>query len=326
MFNGGSKISATENKDLSTLWKHSTDLNNPDRHRAMFDLAFQLWNASEHDDAVAVAGGLIDALAEERGSQLWVEANRLKSLALHDSLRDEEAIEAIKEALCFADVIANSLDYAFMQWHLADCYRTTNQPVLQEAAYKEAIIGFTDAGHEYFQGQTHLDLGALLVNAMRYTEARDSLMRAVPLLESHGRTDRIILAKFKLAFVERKLGALHIAQAHAQDAMSIAKFSQDVNGERECKIELGTIHSALGNHEMASDLLNEVINDNDHDSKRETAAKALYALGLHQLKAGAGDASRLAEARATLQAAIPLLKAVGMRSLAQHAELTLLHH
>ncbi|MEY4993293.1 MAG: hypothetical protein RIS82_415, partial [Actinomycetota bacterium] len=32
----------------------------------MFDLAFQLWNASEHDDAVAVAGGLIDALAEER--------------------------------------------------------------------------------------------------------------------------------------------------------------------------------------------------------------------------------------------------------------------
>jgi tetratricopeptide (TPR) repeat protein len=312
-------MSAIDDKALTKLWKRSTDLNNPNRHKAMFDLAFYLWNNNEHDDAVAVAGGLIDALADERGSSLWVEATRLKSLALHDSARDEEAIEAILEAIEFADVIANSLDYAFMQWHLADCYRTTLQEGLQEAAYRKAINGFAEAGHEYFQGQALFDLGALLASRMRYAESRENLTRAVPLLEAHGRTEHIILTKYKLAFVERKLGDLHVAIGHAQDAMRIAEFSNDLQGQRESQIELANIHSELGNNEIADDLLKSLIEDNDVKEKRETAAKALYSLGQHQLRNGSSDA------RGTLESAVPLLKAVGLKSLAQYAELSLLH-
>ncbi|WP_138315921.1 hypothetical protein [Rhodoluna limnophila] len=313
-------MSSTEDKTLSKLWKRSTDLNNPNRHKAMFDLAFHLWNTNEHEDAVAVAGGLIDALADERGSALWVEANRLKSLALHDSARDDEAIESIKEALQFADLVGNALDYAFMQWHLADCYRTTLQEDKQEVAYREAILGFAEAGHEYFQGQAHLDLGSLLASRMRYAEARESLLRALPLLEAHSRTDRVILTKFKLAFVDRQLGNLHEALTAAQEGLAIAKFSNDLMGERECTIEASNIHSAMGNSEVAVSLLQSVIADNDVKEKHETTAKAMYHLGQHLIADGQVDAGCT-----MLESVVPLLRAVGLKSLAQNTELTLLH-
>ena len=312
-------MSSIEDKALTKLWKRSTDLNNPNRHKAMFDLAFYLWDNNKPEDAVAVAAGLIDALADERGSRLWVEANRLKSLALHDSSRDEEAIESIQEALKFADLVANSLDYAFMQWHLADCYRTTLQEAKQELAYREAIAGFADAGHGSFEGQALLDLGALLSSRMNYVGARESLLRAIPLIETHGRTDRVILAKFKLGFVNRKLGNLNEALTALQEAESIARFAQDLNGQRECQIEIANTHFELGNLELAADLLQAVIDSKDASDQLETAAKALYHLGLQRLIDGD------VESRKTLESAVPLLKAVGLKSLSQHAELSLLH-
>lgn len=309
-----------DTKKLNKLWAKSTNLNNPLRERHMFDLAFFLWNNRQFDESVAVSRTLIDLMAERPGEGLWIDAMHLQSMALHDAKRDEEAIEAELLALEFGETLEPASERAFMHWHLADCYRTTEQPDLQAAEYLKAIDAFIESDNKFFLGQAYIDLANLHYAVRRYEQSKVYFKLAVPVLEETQRTDRMPFVKYRLAGVERHNGNFQEALPYAQEALALAKFAGDVTAERENLIEVAQIHVGLGNIEIALDILSSLIADNYEQVKNRSAARAMYYTAKTLASAGRAD-----EAAKQYELAIPLLKVVDQENLAINAHLALVH-
>lgn len=309
-----------DSKKLNKLWAKSTDLNNPNRERHWFDLAFFLWNNRQFDEAVAVAGGLLDLLAEKAGSSLWIEAMHLQSLALHDSKRDDEAINTELQALEYAETLEQASERAFMHWHLADCYRTTEQPVPQEAEYLKAIDAFIECDNKWFLGQAYIDLGNLHYGARRYDQSKHYFKLAIPVLEETSRTDRMPFVNYRLAGVERHTGNLQAALKYAEEACALAAFAKDIIAERENMIEVGQVHAALGNYETAISYFDALIDNNSDPAQNRSAAKAVYCRA--RVYETLGD---LPEAIKGFEKAIPLLKIVNLEEMAINAQLAVIH-
>ncbi len=309
-----------DTKKLNKLWAKSTDLTNPQRDRHMFDLAFFLWTSKQFDEAVAVTGALLDLMDEKVGSSLWIDAMHLRSLALHDSKRDEEAIQAELKALEYGETLEPASERAFMHWHLADCYRTTERPDLQASEYLKAINAFTECENKFFLGQAYIDLGNLHYKAGRYLESKNCFQRVVPILQETMRLDRMPFVKYRLAGIERHLGNLNAALALAEEAVELARFSKDLVAERENLIEVGLVHVSLGNQETAIEIFSGLFDDNDDSVKNRSAAKAVYcrAQVLEQLE-------NVSEAKKYYEKAIPLLKVVNLEEMAINAHLALIH-
>lgn len=309
-----------DTKKLNKLWAKSTDLNNPLRERHMFDLAFFLWNNRQFDESVAVSRTLIELMAERPGEGLWIDAMHLQSMALHDSKRDDEAIEAELLALEYGETLEPASERAFMHWHLADCYRTTDQPDLQATEYLKAIDAFIESDNKFFLGQAYIDLANLHYAARRYEQSKVYFKLAVPVLEETQRTDRMPFVKYRLAGIERHSGNFQDAFPYAEEALALAKFAGDVTAERENQIEVAQIQVGLGNVEIAVDILDSLIFDNDEQVKNRSAAKAMY----YKAKTLA-NAGKLEEAARQYELAIPLLKVVDQENLAINAHLALVH-
>jgi len=309
-----------DTKKLNKLWAKSTDLTNPQRERHMFDLAFFLWTSKQFDEAVAVTGALLDLMDEKVGSSLWIDAMHLRSLALHDSKRDEEAIEAELKALEYGETLEPASERAFMHWHLADCYRTTDQPELQASEYLKAIDAFTECENKFFLGQAYIDLGNLHYKAGRYLESKHCFQIAVPVLQETMRLDRMPFVKYRLAGVERHTGNLNLALSLAEEAVDLARFAKDVIAERENLIEVALVHEALGNYENALGIFASLFDDNDESIKNRSAAKAVYFRA--RILAAIGDNT---EAINSYGLAIPLLKVVDLEELAVNAQLAVIH-
>jgi tetratricopeptide (TPR) repeat protein len=309
-----------DSKKLNKLWAKSTDLNNPQRERHMFDLAFFLWTSKQFDEAVAVTGALLDLMDEKVGSSLWIDAMHLRSLALHDSKRDEEAIEAELKALEYGETLEPASERAFMHWHLADCYRTTEQPDLQASEYLKAIDAFTECENKFFLGQAYIDLGNLHYKAGRYLESKNCFQLAVPVLQETMRLDRMPFVKYRLAGVERHAGNLNLALSLAEEALELARFAKDVVAVRENLIELALVHEALGNYENSLSIFDSLFEDNDESIKNRSAAKAVYFRA--RILAAIGDNT---EAINSYGLAIPLLKVVDLEELAVNAKLAIIH-
>lgn len=310
----------TDAKKLNKLWARSSDLKNPQRDRHMFDLALFLWNDRRFDEAVAVTGALIDSLVEQTGSSLWIEAMHLRSITLHDLKRDEEAIDVELSALEYGEVLAPANDRGFMHWHLADCYRTTQQRGLQEREYEKAINAFKEADNRWQLGQAHFDLANLLFDDRKVVESKNSYLLALPLLEETSRTEVIAYVKHQLSNIERAFGNFGRALNYAEEALELSQFINDVIGERENLIEVALVHEALGNFDFALNLLDSVADVNDEARKNQSAAKAHY-YRARILECLGGKK----EALEAYEKAIPLLRAVNLTALAVNAELAVIH-
>lgn len=309
-----------DTKKLNKLWAKSTDLTNPQRDRHVFDLAFFLWTSKQFDEAVAVTGALLDLMDEKVGSSLWIDAMHLRSLALHDSKRDEEAIEAELKALEYGEALEPASERAFMHWHLADCYRTTEQPDLQASEYLKAIDAFTECENKFFLGQAYIDLGNLHYKAGRYLESKNCFQLAVPVLQETMRLDRMPFVKYRLAGVERHTGNLNLALSLAEEAVDLARFAKDVIAERENLIEVALVHEALGNFENALSIFASLFEDNDESIKNRSAAKAVYFRA--RILAAIGDTT---QAINSYGLAIPLLKVVDLDDMSVNADLARIH-
>jgi tetratricopeptide (TPR) repeat protein len=309
-----------DTKKLNKLWAKSTDLQNPLRERHMFDLAFFLWNNRQFEESVAVSGTLIELLADRLGGSLWIDAMHLQSMALHDLKRDDEAIETELHSLEYAETLEPASERAFMHWHLADCYRTTEQPELQEAQYLKAIDAFIESENKFFLGQAYIDLANLHYGASRYDQSKKYFQSAIPVLEETSRTDRMPFVKYRLAGVERHLGNLHVALALAEEAVELARFAKDIVAERENLIESGLVNEGLGNYQTALAIFESLIEDNDDSVKNRSAAKAIY------LKSGILEKlGNLPEAVEGYRQAIPLLKVMNLEELSINAQLAVIH-
>ena len=309
-----------DTKKLNKLWAKSTDLHNPLRERHMFDLAFFLWNNRQFDESVAVSRTLIELMAERLGEGLWIDAMHLQSMALHDAKRNEEAIEAELLALEFGETLEPASERAYMHWHLADCYRITEQAELQAAEYLKAIDAFIECDNKFYLGQAYIDLANLHYVARRYEESKVYFKLAVPVLEAAQRTDRMPFVKYRLAGVERHTENFQAALPLAEEALALARFAGDVTAERENQIEIAQIHVGLGNGEIALDVLDSLISDNDESVKNRAAAKAMYYKAKTLANAGKPE-----EAATQYELAIPLLKVVDQENLAINAHLALVH-
>ncbi len=309
-----------DTKKLNKLWAKSTDLQNPLRERHMFDLAFFLWSNRQFDESIAVSGALIELLAERPGVSLWIDAMHLQSMALHDAKRDDEAIETELHSLKYAETLEPASERAFMHWHLADCYRTTEQPELQEAQYLKAIDAFIESDNKYFLGQAYIDLGNLHYGARRYAQSKQYFRLAIPALEETSRTDRMSFVKYRLAGIERNLGDSHAALTYAEEALMLSEFAREMIAKREIMIEMAQIQIELGHVEVSISVLDSLIEDNDETSKNFTSAKALYYKARCFLKLG-----KIPEAYQQFQFAIPILEVVGQGNLAINAKLELIH-
>lgn len=309
-----------DTKQLNKLWAKSTDLRNPQRDRSLYDLAFFLWSNKQFDEAIAVTGAALDSLSEKEGSSLWLDVKHLQSLALHDAKRDEEAIKTSLEALQFAEALLPSGERGFMHLHLADCYRTTEQPELQEAQYEKAVEAFSDTDNKFMLSQALIDLGNLRYRASRYLESKKQFQQAVPILEELQSTDRMPFIKYRLAGIERHLGKPLLALALAEEAVQLSKFVDDVVATRENTIELALVHEALEHFEMAIDLLDDLINENDDQIKNRSAAKAVYYRARIHKATG-----KFQESLNGFKNSVSLLRAVGLDDLAVNAELELIH-
>lgn len=309
-----------DTKKLNKLWSKSTDLNNPNRERHMFDLALFLWSNRQFDEAVAVTAGLLEIMSKKVGSSLWIDVMHLQSMALHDSKRPDEAIECEVKALEYAETLEPASERAFMHWHLADCYRASEQPEFQEAEYLKAIDAFIESENKFFLGQAYIDLANLQYGARRYLEAKKNFQLSIPVLEQTMRTDRLTFVKYRLAGVERHVGNIHQALSHAEEALKLAKFAGDKIAERENLIEIALIQTELSNTDTALAMFESLIEDNDDQIKQRSAAKAIYYRAKILMKRG-----DFLESSIEFEKAIPLLKAVDQENLAINAHLALIH-
>ena len=309
-----------DTKKLNKLWAKSTDLQNPLRERHIFDLAFFLWNSRQFEEAIAVSGTLVELLADRPGSSLWIDAMHLQSMALHDAKRDDEAIETELKSLEYALTLEPASERAFMHWHLADCYRTTEQPELQEAEYLKAIEAFIESENKFFLGQAYIDLANLHYLAGRYAQSKNYFKVAIPVLEETQRTDRMPFVKYRLAGVERHAGNLAFALTLAEEALVLARFAKDLVAERENQIQIGLIHEAMGNFQTAIGIFASLIVDNDDAIKNRSAAKAVYFRA--RILAGLGETS---EALKAYESAAPLLKVLNLEAMAINAHLAVIH-
>ncbi len=313
-------MTVIDSKQLNKLWAKSADLRSPQRDRHLYDLAFFLWTNKQFDEAIAVADSALEELAECVGSSLWIKAMHLKSLALHDSKRDEEAISAASEALKYGDSLSAPNERAFMHLHLADCYRTTEQQKLQEAEYLRAIDAFKETDNNFFLSQAYIDLINLYYRSGRYLESKKYIHLVIPVLEDAQSTDRITFIKYRLSGIERKLGNLQAALVHAEEALHLAKFVDDVVATRENSIELAMVHEALENYDTALELLDSLVKDNDESIKNRSAAKAVYyRANIYRMM------GNLEQAKLGFNESIPLLKSVDQNDLAINAHLALVH-
>lgn len=313
-------MTVIDSKQLNKLWAKSADLRSPQRDRHLYDLAFFLWTNKQFAEAVAVADSALEELAERVGSSLWIEAMHLKSLALHDSKRDEEAITTASEALKYGDTLSAPNERAFMHLHLADCYRTTEQPDLQEVEYLKAIEAFQETDNKFFLSQAYIDLINLYYRSGRYLESKKYVQLVIPVLEDTQSTDRMTFIKYRLSGIERKLGNLQAALMNAEEALHLAKFVDDVVATRENTIELAMVHEVLENYDLAIELLDFLIEDNDEAVKNHSAAKALYYRARVLESRGESE-----EAVNNYKLCIPLLKSVNLENLAINAHLAILH-
>ena len=309
-----------DTKKLNKLWAKSTDLNNPLRERHIFDLAFFLWNNRQFDESVAVSRTLVDLMAERPGEGLWIDAMHLQSMALHDAKREEEAIEAELLALEYGETLEPASERAYMHWHLADCYRANEQPELQEAEYLKAIEAFIESENKWWLGESYIDIANLHYSARRYEHSKFYFQLAIPVLEETQRTDKMPFVKYRLAGVERHTGNPQAALPHAEEALTLSKFSGDVTAERENRIEIAQIHVDLGNAELALGILDSLIEDNDEIVKNRSAAKAMYYKAKTLAKIG-----KNVEAVEQYELAIPLLKVCTQESLVINSQLALIH-
>jgi tetratricopeptide (TPR) repeat protein len=309
-----------DTKKLNKLWAKSTDLNNPLRERHMFDLAFFLWNSRQFEESIAVSATLLEIMADRPGEALWIDAMHLQSMALHDAKRDDEAIKAELLALEYGETLEPASERAFMHWHLADCYRTAEQPDLQESEYLKAIDAFISSENKFFLGQAYLDLGNLHYGARRYDQSKHYFQLAVPVLEETSRTDRMPFVKYRLAGIERHNGNLQAALKYAEEACSLAAFAKDIVAERENMIEVGLVHAGLGNYETAISYFDALIDNNSDAAENRSAAKAVYCRA--QVFEQSGNVS---EAKKNYEKAIPLLKVVNLEEMAINAHLALIH-
>ena len=309
-----------DSKQLNKLWAKSADLRSPQRDRHLYDLAFFLWTNKQFAEAVAVADSALEELAERVGSSLWIEAMHLKSLALHDSKRDEEAITTASEALKYGDTLSAPNERAFMHLHLADCYRTTEQPDLQEVEYLKAIEAFQETDNKFFLSQAYIDLINLYYRSGRYLESKKYVQLVIPVLEDSQSADRMTFIKYRLSGIERKLGNLQAALMNAEEALHLAKFVDDVVATRENTIELAMVHEALENYDIALELLDSLVEDNDDSLKNRSAAKAVYYRANIFRMMG-----KLEQAKFGFNQAIPLLKSVDQNDLAINAHLAYIH-
>ena len=309
-----------DTKKLNKLWAKSTDLNNPLRERHMFDLAFFLWNNRQFEESVAVSATLLELMAERPGEGLWIDAMHLQSMALHDAKRDEDAIKAELLALEYGETLEPASERAFMHWHLADCYRTTEQPALQEAEYLKAIDAFIESENKFFLGQAYIDLANLHYGAGRYDQSKKYFLLAIPVLEETSRTDRMPFVKYRLSGIERHTGNLYAALKHAEEASALAAFAKDIVAERENMIEVGLVHAGLGNYDTAISYFDALIDNNSDAAENRSAAKAVYCRAQILEKSG-----NLPEAKKSYEKAIPLLKVVNLEDMAINAQLAVIH-
>jgi tetratricopeptide (TPR) repeat protein len=309
-----------DTKKLNKLWAKSTDLQNPLRERHMFDLAFFLWSNRQFEESIAVSATLLELMADRLGASLWIDAMHLQSMALHDAKRDDEAIKAELLALEYGETLEPASERAFMHWHLADCYRTAEQPELQESEYLKAIDAFIASENKFFLGQAYLDLGNLHYGARRYDQSKRYFHLAVPVLEETSRTDRMPFVKYRLAGIERHNGNLQAALKYAEEACTLAAFAKDIVAERENMIEVGLVHAGLGNYETAISYFDALIDNNSDAAENRSAAKAVYCRA--QVLEQSGN---LPEAKKNYEKAIPLLKVVNLEEMAINAHLALIH-
>lgn len=313
-------MTVIDSKQLNKLWAKSTDLKSPQRDRHLYDLAFFLWTNKQFDEAIAVVDSALEELTERVGSSLWIEAMHLKSLALHDSERDQEAISAASEAMKYGDTLSAANERAFMHLHLADCYRATGQKDLQEAEYLKAIEAFKETDNKFFLSQAYIDLINLNYRSGRYLESKKYVQLVTPVLEETQSTDRMTFIKYRLAGIERKLGNLQAALMHAEEALHLANFVDDVVATRENTIELAMVHEALENYDIALELLDSLIEDNGDSIKNRSAAKAVYyRANIFRIT------GNLEEAKIGFNQSIPLLKSVDQIDLAINAHLAYIH-
>jgi tetratricopeptide (TPR) repeat protein len=313
-------MTVIDSKQLNKLWAKSTDLRSPQRDRHLYDLAFFLWSNKQFDEAIAVVDSALEELAERVGSSLWIETMHLKSLALHDSKRDEEAIAAASEALKYGDSLSGPNERAFMHLHLADCYRTTEQQGLQEIECLKAVEAFKETDNKFFLSQVYIDLINLYYRAGRYLDSKKYVQLVIPVLEETQSTDRMTFIKYRLSGIERKLGNLQAALMNAEEALHLAKFVGDVVATRENTIELAMVHEALENYDIALELLDPLVQDNDDSIKNRSAAKAVYYRANIYRMTG-----NLEQAEIGFNQSIPLLKSVDQNELAINAYLALVH-
>ncbi len=309
-----------DTKKLNKLWAKSTDLKNPLRERHMFDLAFFLWSNRQFDESVAVSGTLLELLAARPGESLWIDAMHLQSMALHDLKRDDEAIETELRSLEYAETLEPASERAFMHWHLADCYRTTGQPELQEAEYLKAIGAFIECENKFFLGQAYSDLANLHYGSGRYDLSKKYYLLAIPVLEETTRADRMPFVKYRLAGIERHAGNLRAALKYAEEACALAAFTKDTIAERENMIELGLVYAGLGNYEKAISYFDALIDNNSDSSENRSAAKAVYCRAQALEESG-----NLLEAKKSYEMAVTLLKVVNLEEMAINAQLALIH-
>jgi tetratricopeptide (TPR) repeat protein len=269
---------------------------------------------------VAVAGTLLELLADRPGGSLWIDAMHLQSMALHDLKRDDEAIETELRSLEYALTLEPASERAFMHWHLADCYRTAEQPELQEAQYLEAIDAFIESENEFFLGQAYIDLANLHYGARRFVQSKQFFRLAIPVLEKTSRTDRMPFVKYRLAGIERHLGNLNVSAVLVEEAIELARFANDIVAERENMIELSMVHSGLKNYESALDILECLIEDNDISPKYSSTAKAHYYKAKIHLIQG-----KFELAKSEFALSIPLLRVSNLEHLAENAELEIAH-
>ena len=313
-------MTVLDKKQLNKLWAKSTDLASPQRDKHLYELAVFLWTSKQAEEAIAVAGTALEVIGERVGTTLWIEVMHLQSMALLDAKRPEEAIPVELEALKYGDTLQPANERAFMHLHLANCYRATEQKNLEEAEYEKAIEAFAEAENKFFLSQVYIDLSTLQYRGRRYLEAKKNLQLVVPILEEIQSTDRMTFVKYRMSGIERQLGNPLAALALAEDAVRLAKFSNEKVAECENTIELAIVHEVLGNYEVALDLLGSLIQDNDEQQKNRSAAKAIYYRARILKTLGQSD-----EAILGFITAIPILKIVGLEDLAINAELELIH-
>ena len=313
-------MTVLDTKQLNKLWAKSSDLTNSQRDKHLYELAFFLWTSKQAEEAIAVAGTALEVIGERVGTTLWIEVMNLQSMALLDAKRPEEAILVELEALKYGDTLQPANERAFMHLHLANCYQATEQKYLEEAEYEKAIEAFAEADNKFFLSQVYIELSTLLYRDRRYLEAKKNLQLVVPILDDTQSTDRMTFVKYRMSGIERQLGNPRAALPLAEDAVRLAKFANEVVAERENTIELAIVHEDLGNYEIALDLLDSLIQDNDEQQKNRSAAKVIYYRARILKALGHNNESILG-----FKNAIPILKIVGLEDLAMNAELELIH-